>query len=402
MPASKSITDLRAGPEDAGKRLDQFVVSRLDEVSRARVQQLIERKKIEVDGRAEKPSYRMQGTEVVRLLAAPTPRPLNAEPEDIPLDVVFEDDAIAVVNKPAGMMVHAGAGQAASEDLDEDDGESLSSTLKDPRSHGTLVNALLFRFGKLSKEGGELRPGIVHRLDKDTSGLIVVAKTDKAHRKLAEQFSSRTLKKKYIALVHGWPKNDHGTINAPVGRDKSRRHRMATQGIGARDAVSHYTVMKSISSPYGKFALLEVTIETGRTHQIRVHLASIGHAVVGDALYGAPRELAPLPSTYLRAKKPADTKATRDRAVSDLARTLTLQAIGENESPRKPGKARKQQTPPETKVPALGAKPVSLNRNFLHAAALEFTHPITGKVVKFERKLPAELEAFLRGLSHSD
>jgi len=405
MPVHKSRAELQATADDAGKRLDQFVVSRLEEVSRARVQQLIEREKIEVDGRAEKPSYRMQGGEVVRLLAPPTPRPLNAEPEDIPLDVVFEDDAIAVVNKPAGMMVHAGAGQSASEDLEED-AEDVAATKTprrhDPRTHGTLVNALLFRFGKLSKEGGELRPGIVHRLDKDTSGLMVVAKTDKAHRKLAEQFSARTLKKKYVALVHGWPKNDHGTIDAPVGRDRSRRHRMATHGIGARDAVSHYTVVKRISSPYGKFALLEVTIETGRTHQIRVHLASIGHSVVGDVLYGAPREIAPLPSAYLRAKRPAHTKATRDRAVSDLARTLTLEAIGESEGPRKKAKSRKPSAAAGAKPPALTAKPESLNRNFLHAAALEFTHPVTGKLVRFERKLPPDLEKFLRRLSHSD
>src|SRR5207302_921299 len=168
-------------------------------------------------------------------------------------------------------------------------------------------------------------------LDKEASGLIVIAKSDKAHRKLAEQFSGRMVKKKYIALVHGWPKSDQGTIDAPVGRDRSRRHRMATRGIGAREAVSHYTVVKRISSPYGKFALLEVAIETGRTHQIRVHLASIGHSVVGDTLYGAPREIAPLPHSYLRAKKPTDTKATRDRAASERARTLTLEAIGESD-----------------------------------------------------------------------
>ena len=401
MPIQRSTAELHATSDDAGKRLDQFVVSRLEEVSRARVQQLIERKKIEVDGRAEKPSYRIQGNESVRLLAPPAPRPLNAEPEDIPLDVVFEDDAIAVVNKPAGMMVHAGAGRSAADDLDDDDSGGIAST-KNPRTHGTLVNALLFRFGKLSKEGGDLRPGIVHRLDKDTSGLIVVAKTDKAHRKLAEQFFARTLKKKYIALVHGWPKSDQGTIDAPVGRDRSRRHRMSTRGIGARDAVSHYTVVKRISSPYGKFALLEVTIETGRTHQIRVHLASIGHSVVGDTLYGAPRALAPLPSAYLRAKKPAHTKATRDRAVSDLARTLTLEAIGETEAPRKSAKSRKKAAPAEAKPSALGAKPESLDRSFLHAAALEFAHPVTGKLVKFERKLPKELEDFLHTLSHSD
>jgi 23S rRNA pseudouridine1911/1915/1917 synthase len=409
----QKTSELHASAEDHGKRLDQFVVSKLDEVSRARIQQLIERDKIEVDGRIEKASYRIQGSEVVRLLAPAAPRPLNAEPEDIPLDIVFEDDSIAVVNKPAGMMVHAGAGHTVTDDDDEDDLAVGAKPTKDPRTHGTLVNALLYRFEKLSKEGGDLRPGIVHRLDKDTSGLIVVAKTDKAHRKLAEQFSQRTLKKKYIALVHGWPKNEQGTIDEPIGRDRSRRHRMSTRGLGAREAVSHYAVLKRITSPYGKFALLEVTIETGRTHQIRVHLASIGNTVVGDTLYGAPREINPPPGTYLRAKRPADTKATRDRASSDLARMLTLEATGDlevvekNRKTSRSKKGRQENTQKkatnETRSSEnLGSTSgaISLNRNFLHASAIEFSHPATSKRVKFERELPAELDDFLERLAH--
>jgi 23S rRNA pseudouridine1911/1915/1917 synthase len=226
------------------------------------------------------------------------------------------------------MMVHAGAG--ASEEA---------------RNLGTLVNALLFRFKALSEVGGELRPGIVHRLDKETSGLIVVAKNDVAHRKLAEQFSSRRVHKKYIALVHGWPKRAKGTINLPIARDASRRTRMTTRGSGGRDALSHYEVKEKIESPYGKFALVEVRIETGRTHQIRVHMASLGHPVVGDTLYGAPGEL-------------RVTKALK----------------------------------------GIASKIASLDRNFLHAAALELQQPKTGKALSFSTPVPVELERFLDDL----
>ncbi len=307
-----------AGPDDAGKRLDQFLVGQLPEVSRARVQQLIAEGKVQVNGSAAKASLRLRGGERIEVQGEAKAPPLRAVAEDIPLDVVYEDEALAVVNKPAGMMVHAGAGSS-----------------EDERNRGTLVNALLHRFQSLSGVGGELRPGIVHRLDKETSGLIVVAKDDVAHRKLARQFAGREVKKTYLALVHGWPKQERGTISAAISRDRIRRIRMTTRGSGGRAAVSHYKVLRKIESRFGKFALLEVTIDTGRTHQIRVHLASLGHPVVGDTLYGAPREI--------RAKDAS----------------------------------------------------ISLKRNFLHAAKLEFAHPNTGDTLAFSRPLPSELEAFL-------
>ena len=324
----KEIQRIDVEVEDAGVRLDHFLVGHLPDVSRARVQALIDDEKILVNGKISKPSYKLRGGEQIEVVGEYQPEPLRAIAEDIPLDVVYEDDDLAVINKPAGMMVHAGAGPT-----------------EDARNRGTLVNALLHRFGNLSEVGGELRPGIVHRLDKETSGLIVVAKNDVAHRKLAEQFSSRRVHKKYIALVHGWPKKLKATINLPIARDVSRRTRMTTRGSGGRDALSHYAVVEKIESPYGKFALVEVKIETGRTHQIRVHMASLGHPVVGDTLYGAPGEL--------RVPK----------AVKGVA-----------------------------------SKMASLDRNFLHAAAIEFVQPKTGKDLAFERPVPSELEHFLTRL----
>ena len=308
-------------PNDAGARLDQFLVSKIKDVSRARVQQMIEQGLVLVDGTETKPSLRLRAGEEVRVNGPPKVEPLRATPEEIPLDIVFEDADLAIVNKPAGMMVHAGAGAT-----------------DDARNRGTLVNALLHRFGQLSGVGGELRPGIVHRLDKETSGLIVVAKNDEAHRKLAAQFARREAKKRYVALVHGSVKSDHGTIRSSISRDSVRRVRMTTRASGGREAVTHYVVQKRLNSPFGKLTLLDVKIDTGRTHQIRVHLASLGHPVVGDALYGAPREL----------KSPRGT--------------------------------------------------VALRRNFLHAAALELRHPTTGEVLSFAIGLPVELEDFLHKL----
>ncbi len=304
-------------PADAaGQRLDQFITSQLPDLSRARVQQLIREERVLLNGASAKPSLKLRGGETITVTGGPPP-PLRAIAEDIPLDIVYEDDDLAVINKSAGMMVHAGAGAT-----------------DDERNRGTLVNALLHRFGKLSEVGGEVRPGIVHRLDKETSGLIIVAKNDVAHRKLAQQFSRREIKKRYIALVHGWPARGSGTINLPISRDQVRRTRMTTRGSGGRAAITHYEVRERIDSPYGKFALLDLRIETGRTHQIRVHMASLGHPVVGDTVYGAPREL----KTSTKAARGADLSAR----------------------------------------PAL-----SLGRNFLHAAGIEFKHPRTGQGTRF-------------------
>ena len=185
---------------------------------------LISAEKVLVDDKAAKPSLRLRGGEVVKVLGAVELPPLRAIAEEIPLDIVYEDEDLAVINKPAGMMVHAGAGAT-----------------EDSRNRGTLVNALLHRFGQLSGVGGELRPGIVHRLDKETSGLIVVAKNDVAHRALGAMFSKREVKKTYIALVHGWPQKDQGTIRSSISRDSVRRIRMTTRGYGGREAITHYS-----------------------------------------------------------------------------------------------------------------------------------------------------------------
>jgi 23S rRNA pseudouridine1911/1915/1917 synthase len=328
MSSGIETSTFEVTPEHAGRRLDQFLVAQLPEVSRARVQQLISEGKVLVNESPPKASLKLKGGEQVRVLGSPAAPPLRAIAEEIPLDVVYEDDDLAVINKPAGMMVHAGAGAT-----------------EDERNRGTLVNALLHRFAALSQAGGEMRPGIVHRLDRATSGLIIVVKNDLAHRRLGEQFSRREVRKQYIALVHGWLKQESGTISSAISRDRIRRTRMTTRRSGGREAVTHYRVMERLQTPWGKFSLLELKIDTGRTHQIRVHLASLGHPVVGDTLYGAPREI-------------------------------------------QPGKGG-------------GIQPLSLPRNFLHAAAIEFAHPRKGERLAFSRPLPPELQDFLVRLGHS-
>jgi len=318
-------------PDHAGQRLDLFLASRL-EVSRARIQELIAEQKVAVNDSPAKSSFRLRGDERITILGAAVRPPLRAVPEEIPLDILYEDDDLAVLSKPAGMMVHAGAGAT-----------------DDDRNRGTLVNALLHHFRTLSSVGGETRPGIVHRLDKETSGLIVVAKNDDSHRKLAAQFSRREVKKKYLALVHGWLKSDSGTISASISRDRVRRTRMTTRHAGGREAISHYHLLRRIESAYGKFTMIEIKIDTGRTHQIRVHMSSLGHPVVGDTLYGAPREL----------------RATRLRG--------------------------QLSTPPA----------LSLSRNFLHSAELELAHPRTAKKLALKSPLPPELKTLLARIEKS-
>ena len=311
------------GAEHAGRRLDHFLVSQLPDSSRSRIQQLISQEKVLIDGKSAKSSLLLRGGEQIEIIGEVDRPPMRAMAEEILLDVVYEDDDLAVVNKPAGMMVHAGAGAT-----------------DDERNRGTLVNALLHRFGALSGVGGELRPGIVHRLDKETSGLIVVAKNDTAHRKLSAEFSGRKVRKTYVALVHGLIKSDKGTISSPISRDAVRRIRMTTRRSGGREAITKYAVQQRIESDFGKFTLLKVKIETGRTHQIRVHMASLGHPVVGDALYGAPREI-------------------RGKSGSTI----------------------------------------SLSRNFLHSAELEFEHPGRAELLSFSSPIPETLTEFLRALA---
>jgi 23S rRNA pseudouridine1911/1915/1917 synthase len=317
--------------ENAGQRLDLFLASRLAPTSRARIQQLISQDKVLVSGRHEKASFKLRGGEQIEILDEVTRPPLRAIAEEIPLDIIYEDDDLAVINKPAGMMVHAGAGAT-----------------EDARNRGTLVNALLHHFGALSAVGGELRPGIVHRLDKNTSGLIVVAKNDVAHRALSAEFAGRRVRKTYIALVHGWLKNDRGTINSSIQRDAIRRIRMTTRR-GGREATTRYEVQRRIESDFGKFTLLRVEIATGRTHQIRVHMASLGHPVVGDTLYGAPREIRG------RTEQRADLEGR-----------------------------------PYT--------PLSLPRNFLHSAEVQFMHPRTGETLGFASPISDQLQDFLKDL----
>ena len=305
--------------DDAGKRLDQFLATRLNSISRARVQDMIAEGKVLVNDAPAKASLKLRGGERISVLGEAQRAPLKAIAEEIPLDIVYEDDDLAVIDKPAGMMVHAGAG--ASEDA---------------RNRGTLVNALLHHLNSLSGVGGELRPGIVHRLDKETSGLIIVAKNDEAHRKLGAQFAAREVKKKYVALVHGWVKKGSGTIAQSISRDPVRRVRMTARLQGGRAAVTHYRVLRRLDTKFGKLTLLDVKIDTGRTHQIRVHVAAMGHPVVGDTMYGAPK-----------------------------------QARGKSAA-------------------------IGLPRNFLHAAELEFRHPRTGVTIALKSELPEELREFLR------
>ncbi len=353
----------------AGLRLDQYLAQAIPEISRSRVQLLIDHGQVHLNGAPARPSHKLSPGEQIVITGSPRPTPLNATPEDIPLDIILEDEFLAIVNKPAGMMVHAGAAAAAAPDPDADpeidpESEATPRPRHDPRSSGTLVNALLHHFNhNLSQVGGDLRPGIVHRLDKQTSGLLLVAKDDITHRRLGEMFSAREVDKTYIALVHGHIPRTDTTVNLPIGRDIVRRTRMTTRrsagSAGVRSAISHIHILERLSTPHGPFTLVEVTIETGRTHQIRVHLQSLGHPVVGDTLYGAPHQIRRTPAPTAPSLASSPRRLAADQAP---------------------------------------AAPLSLSRNFLHAARLSLTHPRTSKLLSAEAPLPPELTRFLTAL----
>ena len=295
------MADFTADRAEAGRRLDHVLQVRLPQYSRSRIQQWIRDGHVLVNGAAARASYTVRGGETIQVEPAEPP-PLRAEPEEIPLTILYEDDDVVAVDKAAGMVVHAGAGVHS----------------------GTLVNALLHRFGALSAVGGELRPGIVHRLDRYTSGVILVAKNDAAYRKLAAQFSGRRVEKVYLALVHGAVKQESGVIDRPIARDPIHRTRMTARLRDGRPAHTEYRVTARLPG----FTFLEVKIGTGRTHQIRVHLASIGHPVAGDTLYGAPAQVpgrAQLGRYFLHAHRirflrPADADAVT--VVSPLPQEL--------------------------------------------------------------------------------
>jgi len=318
---------LSATLHDAGKRLDVFVAAAMPELSRSAVQRLIEDGRIRVNGKLEKASYKLAGGEIIRV-TIPPPEPTDIRPELIPLDILYEDADILVVNKPRGMTVHPAPGSP---------------------SH-TLVNAILAHCRDLSGVGGVERPGIVHRLDKDTSGVLVVAKNDAAHLNLQEQMQKRTAKRTYFLIVHGETKFDDAEVDAPIGRHPTDRKRMSVieyaedRGLKARKAVTFLHVLERFKG----FTYLEARLQTGRTHQIRVHTSYIGHPVVGDPVYGANRRL------------PSWLSKLQERELTRIIRNLGGQA--------------------------------------LHAGVLTFLHPRTKQEMTFEAPLPEDMSRLLEWL----
>ena len=244
-------------------RIDKYLVNQLEGISRSKIQNLIMKDHVLINNEKIKANYKVEAGDKITV-TIPTPEPVDIKAEDIPLDIVYEDEDIVLINKAQGMVVHPGAGN------------------KD----GTLVNALLYHIDDLSGINGEIRPGIVHRLDKDTSGILIVAKNDEAHVHLSKQLQERSIERKYWALVHGNIPHEHGTINAPIGRDPKNRQRYTVTNTG-KEAFSHFKVLERLKD----YSLLEVSLETGRTHQIRVHLNYIQHPVAGDETYGPKKTL---------------------------------------------------------------------------------------------------------------
>lgn len=267
------VYEWTAEEPDAGERIDRFLAAQEEDWSRSQVQKWLKEGRVTVNGEPVKANYRLEPDDEI-VLRVPPPKDLAVEPEPMDLDIVYEDGDVVVVNKPRGLVVHPAPGHLS----------------------GTLVNGLLYHCRDLSGIGGVLRPGIVHRIDKDTSGLLVVAKNDRAHLSLAKQFKDHTVTRRYVALVHGEVAHDRGTIDAPIGRDPQNRQRMAVLPKSGKRAVTHFAVLERFPA----YTLLELKLETGRTHQIRVHMKFIGHPVVGDPKYG-PRRTLPIDGQALHA-----------------------------------------------------------------------------------------------------
>ena len=267
---------LTAGAEDRGRRLDQFLADGVEELTRSAAQRLAEEQRVLLDGRPLKKNYKITGGETLEV-SLPDPEPIDAVPQDIPLDIVYEDGDVLVINKPKGMVVHPAPGNP----------------------DGTVVNAVLYHCGSsLSGIGGAVRPGIVHRIDKDTSGLLIVAKNDRAHLCLSAQLKDHTLARTYEAVVIGTLKEDRGTVDAPLDRSPKDRKKMAVVP-GGRRAVTHYEVL----ARYPGYTHVRCRLETGRTHQIRVHMASLGHPIAGDTVYGPARQKYDLQGQCLHARE---------------------------------------------------------------------------------------------------
>ena len=267
---------LTATPEEKGRRLDQFLAEQLEELTRSAAQRLAEEEHVLLNGKPLKKNYKMTGCETLEV-HLPDPEPIDAVPQNIPLDIAYEDEDLLVINKPKGMVVHPAPGNP----------------------DGTVVNAVLYHCGEsLSGIGGAFRPGIVHRIDKDTSGLLIIAKNDRAHLYLSEQLKDHTLARTYEAVVIGGLKEDKGTVNAPIGRSPKDRKKMAIVPDG-RHAVTHYEVL----ARYPGYTHIRCKLETGRTHQIRVHMASLGHPIAGDEVYGPSKSKFDLQGQCLHARE---------------------------------------------------------------------------------------------------
>ncbi|MBM2837764.1 MAG: rluD [Deltaproteobacteria bacterium] len=310
-------TQYTVAPEDVGQRLDLFLTLKHPSLTRSQIQRLIEEGLVTVNYKLAKASHKIREGDDIEI-SIPEPDAIEALPEPIHLEILYEDSEVVVINKPAKLVVHPAAGNYT----------------------GTLVNALLYHCKDLSGIGGKLRPGIVHRLDKDTTGVLIAAKSDKAHQSLSAQFKKHSVKRKYIALVHGVIKGDKGKIEAEIGRHMSQRNMMSVKTKRGKTAVTHFKVL----SRFDQFTLLELTLETGRTHQIRVHLTSINHPVVGDQVYGGKERISGVKEPKIR------------RVIKKLGRQA------------------------------------------LHATILGFIHPETNKYMEFTAPIPEDFQIVLDAL----